>query len=248
MKKAHERFLLERFLIAASLTAEIVEEREAPDFLLAFEGRKVGVEITELYIERVLGQPLLQVQESVSERVLDHARRIYDSSAGRPLYVRVLFNSAYGLGSLQRNRTAENLAQLVRNMGVGLGKDVEWRPDDHRHPLANVVTFVRALGVPSPEMSHWTAVRAGWAAPLTASTLQSRIDGKAVRLGTYQQSLPENWLVIAADGRKPSQLFMRNDELDVSALRSPFDRTFFYGFPERAVIELTPSNVQAAGG
>src|SRR5262245_24833838 len=118
-KKARERFLLERFLSEASLTAEIIEEREAPDFLIAFEGRKIGIEITELYIDRIPGQPLLQVQESVSDRILAQARSLYDSTPGLPLYVRVLFNSAYDFSSLQRSRIAEDLAQLVRTMGAG---------------------------------------------------------------------------------------------------------------------------------
>jgi hypothetical protein len=51
-----------------------------------------------------------------------------------------------------------------------------------------------------------------------------RIDGKAARSNAYRQSVPETSLVIVADGRKPSQLFMKNEERDVREPRSPFDQ------------------------
>jgi hypothetical protein len=122
-------------------------------------------------------------------------------------------------------------------MSLSEWKRVDWRPE-YPGPLTSVVSFVHALGVPAREMAHWAVVRAGWVAPLTVDILQSRIDEKAARLPEYQNDVRENWLLIFADGMKPSQLFDVRADFDPAKVVSPFDRTYFYGHPERATIEL----------
>jgi len=49
-KKQHERFLLDRFLELQGISPACIEARESPDFLIDLEGRKVGIEVTELFI------------------------------------------------------------------------------------------------------------------------------------------------------------------------------------------------------
>jgi hypothetical protein len=49
MKKAREEFLLNQFQSAADLKVEIDDQRELqerPDFLIRYQGRIVGVEVT----------------------------------------------------------------------------------------------------------------------------------------------------------------------------------------------------------
>jgi len=53
-KKAREEFLLNQFQSAADLKFEIDNQRELqerPDFLIRYQGRIVGVEVTELQID-----------------------------------------------------------------------------------------------------------------------------------------------------------------------------------------------------
>lgn len=236
LKKKAERFFLERFVEASGLAVEIEDEREEPDFLVRFGGRIVGVEVTRVYISDE-GNRLPQAQESISDRIVSRARRMYESIGGWPAHVSVCFASRQDLQRINRDDTAEELAGVVKSMGLGEWKRVDWRPED-LGSLSRVVAFVQALGVPAPEMAHWTVARAGWAAPLTIEHLQSRIRDKAARLPEYQRNVRENWLLVYADGMKPSQLFEVREGFDSSKVVSPFDRTYFYCHPERAIVEL----------
>jgi hypothetical protein len=238
LQKPHERFLLERFFEAAELHAEIVEEREAPDFLVHLEDRFIGVELTELFISHDVNFKSLQAQESISARIITRARELYEESGGSPAHVSVCFGPGFDLHRLHRERTAAALAAYVRCQNLTAWHRVDWRPEEIAGPLPYEISFIHALGVPSVEMAHWSVPRAGWVASLTAGALQTRIDEKARRLPAYLEAVRENWLVLVADRTKPSQLFDNGEGLDAGAVTSPFSRSFFYGYPERTVIEL----------
>lgn len=237
-KKQHERFLLERFLEAARLQAEVTQEREAPDFIIRFEGRSIGVEVTELFISHATGRNLPQAQEALSSRIVSDAQQLYQASGAHPAHVTVCFGPGCDLRRLNRDHTAAALVSFVQGLNLSEWQRVDWHPEELDGHLPDEISFVHALGVPKSEMAHWGVARAGWVAPLTAEALQSRIDEKTTRLLKYKKTVSENWLIVVADGTKPSQLFDAKTEFDARAISSPFSRSFFYGHPERAVIEL----------
>lgn len=237
-QKQHERFLLERFLEAAALEAEIVEEREVPDFIVRFEGRSIGIEVTELFISHDPRQGLLQAQESIATKIVSRAQQLYQQSGARPAHVSVCFAPGRDFRKLHRDRTANDLAAFVRNLDLREGQRADWRPEEFDGPLPEEISFVHAIGVPTFDMAHWAVARAGWAAPLTPEVLQSRLDEKAQRLLKYQDAVEENWLIVVADATKPSGLFDTSSQFDASRLSSPFSRTFFYGHPGGAIIKL----------
>jgi hypothetical protein len=74
--------------------------------------------------------------------------------------------------------------------------------------------------------------------PVAVDALQSRVDEKAKRLPAYRNELEENWLLIFSDGMKPSQLFEVRADFEPTKVVSPFDRTYFFAHPDRAVVEL----------
>lgn len=237
-QKQHERFLLEQFFKDAELSAEIVDEREAPDFIVQFKGRRIGVEVTKIFISHDTTQNLMQAQESISTNIVSRARQIYDGSDGLPVHVTVCFRPGRDLRKLNRDRTASDLATFVRNLNLIEWERIDWRPEDLEASLPEEISFVHALGVPSREMAHWAVARAGWAAPVTVGALQSRVDDKAMRLPKYRQIVAENWLVVVADATKPSGLFDMRSQIEAGVVTSPFSRTYFYGYPNRMIMNL----------
>jgi hypothetical protein len=181
-KKQHERFLLERFLEAAKLQAEVIEVREAPDFIIRFEGRSTGVEVTELFISHDTGRNLPQAQEALSSRIVSHAQQLYQASGARPAHVTVCFGPGCDVRGLNRDHTAAKLASFVQGLQLSEWQRVDWRSEELDGHLPDEISFVHALGVPKSEMAHWGVARAGWAAPLSAGALQPRIDEKTTRL------------------------------------------------------------------
>lgn len=75
-RKQHELFLLERFITTLGLVAEVIEERERPDFIIRLSDRVVGVEITQLYISHDQHSNTMQAQESISSRIVASAKRL----------------------------------------------------------------------------------------------------------------------------------------------------------------------------
>ncbi|HEU0046661.1 MAG TPA: hypothetical protein VFQ43_03520 [Nitrososphaera sp.] len=239
-QKQHERFLLERFIEAAGLATEIVEQREAPDFIVRFEGRLLGIEVTELFILRDTGRSLLQAQESMSIKIVSRARQLYEVSSAPPAHITVVFGLGRDLRNLNRDRTASRLAFFVQSLNLAIGQQFDWRPEkkEHEGPIPDAISSVHALGVPTYEMAHWRIARVGWASPVTVDALQFRINEKSRRLLTYRNIVSENWLVIVADRTKPSGLFHAKPNFDPRGISSPFSRTFLYLYPERPIIQL----------
>lgn len=232
-RKQHERFFEN-----AALTAEIVENREAPDFIVRFEGRTIGVEITRLFIGHTTPRDLKQAQESISTSIVARAQQLYQASGARPVHLTVCFAPRRDLRKMNRNSTAEALFTFVRSLNLLVGQRAEWRPEELDGPLPVEISYINALGVPSFEMAHWSVARAGWAAPLTTDALQVRVDEKSQRLSAYQKAIDENWLIIVAEGTKPSGLFYLDSHFDASNILSSFSRTFFYSYSNKEVIEL----------
>lgn len=238
-KKEHERFLLERFIETSGLRIEIEEdEREAPDFLVRFESRLIGVEVTELFISHDTPSKSLQAQESIAKRIVARAQHLYKESGGSPAHVSVCFGPGCDLRKLNREKTADTLATFMCSLNLATWQRFDWRPEEITSPIPYEITFINSLGVPSHEMSHWSVAQAGWAAPLKADTLQARIDEKAKRLPAYISIVSENWLLIVADRTQPSQLFNLNANLDTSSILNPFSRCYFYAHPVGHILQL----------
>ena len=241
MKRQHERFVLEQFLRAADLQGEIVDDRsEAPDFIVKFGHELVGIEMTELFVRGGSDARNLQAQESLAHRIVSNAKRLYESSGAQHAHVSVHFAPRADLRSLNRDETAAALSAFVKARALVVGQLVQWQPDDVGNVLPEVITYVQMLGVPERRMAHWTVPNAGWVVPLTATVLQASIDEKAALLPAYARRVPTNWLLLVADGGKPSQLFDGPSAAVASAISSPFARTFYFARMRGAVVELGP--------
>jgi len=230
-QKPRERFLLEEFIKVSSIDAQIVEEREAPDFVVRTGGALVGVEVTEIFISHETHGNTPQAHEAISSQIATKAQHLYQASGGPPAHVTFCFAPGRDLRHLERDKTSQMLCDHVRGMNLSLWQRVDWRPEECDSPLPDEISFVHALGVPSFDMAHWGVARAGWVAPLRLVQLQERIDAKANRLPTYQDVIAENWLLVIADAMKPSSLIEAKPDFDAQAVLSPFSRTFFYRHP-----------------
>lgn len=241
LQKERERFLLERFIDASKLNAQIIEEREAPDFIVQVGEARVGIEVTELFISHGKNSSTPQAQEAISSQIVTTAQSLYQAAGGPPAHVTVCFGPVQDLRGLNREKTAKMLCDYVFGLSLSLWERVDCRPEQLGGPFPHEVSFIHALGVPSFDMAHWSVARAGWVASLTHVPLQERIDEKAKRLRTYQSVVAENWLLIVADAMKPSSLIEAKSDFDARAVQSPFSRTFFYRHPD-SFLELGVEN------
>jgi len=239
-KKQKERFQLESFLKALALPAKILEDkRESPDFIVCLEGRKVGIELTDLFIHNKKNAHLPQAQESIADKIVSHAQHLYEESSAPPAHVSIGFFHLTNLNKNESNKIAERLSSFVRNLDLDAWQTVDISTDKfEKSPLPEEVAFIHALGVPSYDMALWVAPRAGWVATLTPQVLQNRINEKSKKLKEYQKVVSENWLVVIISNSKPSQMFSVSSEFNPSEVISPFSRTFYYAYMDKKIIEL----------
>lgn len=235
-QKQRERFLLDSFLQTLNLPIDITDEREAPDFLASYEGQVVGIEVTELFVPPRDGTTL-QAHESLTNRIVQRAKTDYQQRGCPPIHVSIGFVPRCDLRNTNRDRLSKALVDFLTVRPLTQWERLDWHPDDARQ-LPDEIAFVHALGVPDQEFAHWVVPRAGWVHPLTDALLQASIDRKASRIETYRSATAESWLLIVADRTKPSQLFDAGGHLDGCTLRSPFDRTYYFGHPEKTVLRL----------
>ncbi len=238
-KKQREAHLLRVFLKLSGLPARILEDdREAPDFILEFEGRRVGLEVTELFIDKD-GRPLApKARESIGTRIAAQARRQYEELGGKPVHVTIGLSLGAEIRDLNRSEAAGKLARFILTLDPPLDQLVTWRPSYENDPLPPEVHYLNILAVPSWSMANWYVPQSGWVAPLTESLFQASIDGKAGKLEKYRLATPEVWLLLASEGWSASQLFDRTPDARPEAIRSPFDRTYFMSAFDGAFLRL----------
>jgi hypothetical protein len=90
-------FLLERFFEASGLAAQIVKEHEEPDFLIRFEKRLIGIEVTQFFISTMpTGRFRKRKSRSPTRSFTEHAQ-LYEAAGAPPAHVSVCFASGHEL-------------------------------------------------------------------------------------------------------------------------------------------------------
>jgi hypothetical protein len=241
-KKQRELSIIVNFARAAGLDFEMVEiEREAPDFIVKFDGRHIGVEVTELFIggDHPSMQP--QARTSIGYRISTRARSRYEELGGKPLHVTIGLALGDELRGANRDHMAEYLAQFLLELDPPSGHVVSWRPSYESDPLPAEVRYLNVLAVPTRSMAHWHVPESGWVAPLEESVLQAKVDEKAQNLGTYKQAVSEIWLVMGTLGWSASQFLEVRSDLRPERITSPFARTYYFSGFEGRVLRLGPA-------
>ena len=242
-KKQRERHFLRAFFNLSGLPAQIVEvDHEAPDFILRLEGRKIGLELTEIFIESESGSIQPRARESIGRRVAAQARQRYEELAGKPVHVTIELSLGPELLKLNRAKTAEQLAAFILALDPPLGQYVAWQRARLNDPLPSEIQYLHILAVPSWNMAHWYVPSSGWVAPLTEQIIQASIDEKWKKLGQYRVAASESWLVVAIEGASASQLFDRLSDVRPEAIVSPFDRTYFLSVFDGFLRQLSGSS------
>jgi hypothetical protein len=249
-QKQRERFLLDRFLEQKGLAPEVIQQPDPPDpdFLIDLHGRKIGIEMTEVFIRSKESnlhpqsgeEPLLQAVESITDLIVSKARKSYFKTDNPLVLSTILFSSQMALEKNKSDQIAELIAGQIRDMSSRDSSVEDWKPglDD---PLYGSVGFIHIRKVPESRFARWTVPRPGIVATLTVKHLQDRIDAKAKKLNGYKKNknIEEIWLLMVADRMRPSQKLLRRSDLPLDSLSSPFAKTFYYCYAaDELAVEL----------
>jgi len=255
-KKQHERFLLDRFLELQGISPTSVEPRDPPDFLIDLEGRKIGIEVTELFIRsrskghpRPEGKPFLQDIESITNQIVSTARKIYFDAGNPLLKAEIWFSDQITLDKKKGDQVAKLIANQIQSMSLQDSQAAVWRSSEAEYEersLSEWIDIICTQRVPEyrdaqwkDRFAQWTVARPGLVAPLTPKHLQEAIDKKAKKIDSYKKCAEEIWLLIVANRTLPSQMLYVAPDFSLDSVSSPFTKTFYYGYPVEGVIEIT---------
>jgi hypothetical protein len=253
-KKQHERFLLDRFLEHQGITPTNIDPGESPDFLISLDGRAVGIEVTELFIQRCNSgtrllpeDPPLQAIESISTQIVSKAREIYFDANNPPVLSHIVFSTRMTpFDKRKGNQIAKLIADQIQSMNRQDSEGCDWRSreDEKENPLSEWVTFISAWRVPEIRFARWSPNRAGFVSTLTPAHLQEAIDKKVPMIDDYKKRAEEIWLLIVADRTRPSQKFSVMPGFPLDSISSPFAKTFYCGYVSGEVLSFEAMNVQ----
>jgi hypothetical protein len=254
-KKQHERFLLDRFLELQGISPASIEPLDPPDFLIDLEGRKVGIEVTELFIRSNKSEPhpqpeeepLLQAAESITNLIVSKARKIYFDAGNPPVLSKIWFSDRITLDRKKGDQIAELIAHQIQIMSLQNSQAVAWRSsedENEERSLSESVAIIHTSRVPELRFARWTVARPGLVATLTPKHLQEVIDKKAKKINGYKKVAEEIWLLIVADRTRSSQKFSVMPDFPLDSISSPFAKTFYCGYVSDEVLSFEAMKVQ----
>ena len=244
-KKMTEMIWLKKFRIKAGLKFEILDrERERPDFLIKFDGRRVGVEIAELQIDQSrIGASQgskMQKEHRIRTEIVERSQKRYFEKGYRSLNAKLLFETqSDSLPTLNRSELARTVVDDVLGQ-LHLGVMEKCRLDQHSDPpVPPPVSVIHATGLPESIEPHWQLIDPGWSRALQPGDLKLILLKKNQLVDQYRKAAYENWLLIVADGIRSHGRFRLPMESCSAWPESRFERTYVLCEPDRFLIQFS---------
>lgn len=242
MKKCRELIHLTHFKEICSFFPDgEIEKTEKPDFIVHTPHKKLGIEHTEIFQPGIPNGESLQAQDSLAQRVVDEANKLYLQNHSQPLWIQVLFNSKVKIIKQDVHRIAEMVVQLIEVAPIESGEYIILkRNSDNSKYFPQEIAMIHMQ--PTKRDNMWRCSSIGSVPELTQQQLQEKIDKKEQKLDSYTQNCSEIWLLIVADDlRIPSSVGL-TQSASTYQYNTRFDRAFFFWNSSRRYIELTRSH------
>jgi hypothetical protein len=239
-KKELERAQLDRFrCVFPEFPAGRIIETENPDFIVAADGRSVGIEVTELYWNRPSGKSPMQEQEALRRQIALEACRRYISRGLPAVHVSIHFNGLYPLSKGQVKDIASQVEAVVSSNvpepNAMYEESFDW---ENREYFPEEVDSLSVWNMPVMEAPFFSAPVAAFIPDLSRSDMVRTIQSKEPKLSRYRERCAEVWLLILSNGSKISTLFGGAEGVLADPYFSNFDRIFLLQQLEGKVHEL----------
>jgi hypothetical protein len=208
-------------------------ERESPDFIIHTITRRIGIEITRIYIDSSERKNSLQSLEATKTRVTDLSKEIFEKgSETRTGSVTLFFNLTRPLRRYEEKNIAGAVSETIRRNFPPMGEavELECHPSSVQPAEVDLILVNRVY-----PYYRWDWTEAGIVQKDAVAHIQSAINDKAQRIETYLTSCDECWLLIVAPSMRPSgKIHPDRDSLENTYV-SPFAKTYYLNFGRGAV-------------
>ena len=201
-KKSKERWFLDRFLGKLGLSPDApVEGRVKPDFTIQIDGKRIGVEVTEFFLDEEDGVP--KYFQILREKAIDEAWQLYRERGGRALYVFAAFQDVPKPMGPKNNKEVKDFANKFENMVRSQESSLEGYESRQYcgWPAIPEIDFFSIRACPEGVVDgDWSRMGPTHQEVLEFHHIQTELDRKARKYSSYVGDLDEIWLLIFTEG------------------------------------------------
>ncbi|MBW8041373.1 MAG: hypothetical protein FVQ85_15425 [Planctomycetes bacterium] len=220
------------------------EYEQKPDFLIIYPDKTLGVEHTELFMDKGRGQSVPpQKREGSLCKIVDDAKSVCENHCIPPLEVKLWFSTEFEDAQVKIKKANQLSQQLAEFVEKEFRKGLSSRRDINE-PLPEISQITITPGVLNAHTwltyHSWTKCAAGESQTEFIEELQRRIDDKNNKYKAYIDSCDECWLLIVTNRRNPAQNF----DIDFSGkvaehtYQSKFSKTFYLEVTHKRLVKL----------
>ena len=205
-----------------------VIKRESPDFLLDGEGKRIGVELTELILSA------LRARESLENLIINTAREFYEERGGPPLIVDVKFQTRLTVSRRDAGNIGNHLGKAVFEhvqQGEGVGRIIGSQ-------LPSVINSANFAELLPGARAVWGANRFGAMPDVSVDVIQSALEKKSLRLTEYKKVCDEAWLLICIEDFQPSTWYQIEGKALNWKYETSFDRVYILDYQNGRSVRL----------
>jgi hypothetical protein len=207
-------------------------DHETPDFLVHSGDAIIGLELCELFSPDSANQRPRIEQESLWERVLWKAKKLWDSRA-HPVHVNVSFNTRYPMRPPDTDRLSQFLVETLLNERLPDGGQVHIQPNENNFDSwPPEINYFSAICKHSLGHSSWLLTDASFIPKLDSSYIQTKINKKNNKLMNAAVNCDDLFFLLVASEQGLSSNFDLSDEARSTHYTCEADHVFLlqYGF------------------
>lgn len=240
--------MLDHLLRLTGIPAAVLEEGEAPDFILDVEGQRVGLEVTEYVRGRSSTGSALRQQHRFIQMVLREAKLAFEAHSDMPLWVTV--DAEPGRATASPDALAKVLADRVADCLGGneipprlgpFGMTMPASPLFHEcevpSDLEPIIGRLTVVELPNRSVARWK-IRQSGDTQAYVDEIAALIASKDERYPAYLLHCSEAWLAIDAFGGDILQAITPSAEMVQHRYRTAFRRVYVVDRAEPRVLRL----------
>lgn len=234
-KEQAEKWVMDIFVeIYHKGDIEILSKQESPDFIVEFEGKKVGVELTDIFQDSNLDHSRLQQYSSDSSSFTDDLITLIQPNVGFTFSIGIHFNKNFPIKKSVRGQILNKTKDICVPAMINLSNHEHLELENYYDNLPNEIDDIHIYRFDGMEESINSKPEGGSVARLTLDHLKPILAKKEKKLSLYLHC-DSQWLLIR-EGNYYAGSFS-DVEID-TPIESLFDKVFLIRTRTRHLIEL----------
>jgi len=223
---------------------QFLKDDERPDFLIENGDKTLGIEVIQLLEgSNSTGDKRVKIEGGWAD-VISELDRVWKTNGLPKVEVSLIFSNETHVPGKKIESLVERIMKVVKENLPNEDEDKTFENDGTIDGFPEEITNLSILRCKGFKTSNWDYVDGSWGIILESKMIQRCIDKKEMKRSDYIEKCDEVWLLIVANGGKPSGLFNYEPWLFESKFESSFDAVFFFDTSTASFVSLKSQQSQ----